>query len=183
MISKPTVGFQLPSNRPPSIQFKCYKISEFHNRAGKTFKQTAMKSMIFLISNSNRGEEGSSTMSTSTNNKNSSNNRPMMITIIKPAEWPAEGIQRSEKCLEISTWTSSMIHSTRVTIIILTRKVVVIMVVKGAMKVQGSWMRLHKLKIKALQRISWSSSHYRRKSVVMLPIQIASALCHLSAAT
>ena len=84
-----------------------------------------------------RGEDSNSTMSTSTDNKNSSNNRPMMITIIKPPEWPAGGIQRSEKCLEISTWTSSMIHSTRATIIILTRKVVVIMVVKGAMTVQG----------------------------------------------
>ena len=74
------------------------------------------------------------------------------MIIIKPG-WQSGGIRKSAKFSETKMKTCSMIHSTRVKLIIMTRKVQIILVNK-TLKVRVFHPKLHKLTIKALQRIN-----------------------------
>ena len=87
------------------------------------------------------------------NTSRNSNNNKLTMIIIK-AGWPVGGIRRSVKCSVINMRTSSTIHSTKVKIITIMTKMVLIMLAKETMKVQGFRLMLHKLTIRALQRIS-----------------------------
>ena len=143
-------------------------------------KLSTMRSFqILMVKEAEAGRTSTSERKNS-DSKNSNNNRLMMI-IIKPG-WQLGEIRKSAKFSETKMKTCSMINSTRVKITTMTRKVL-IMLVKETLKVRVFHPKQHKLTIKALQRINWSSSRYKRKSVVMLPTQIENALCLPSVAT